>query len=421
MKLKNWLFTLAALGGFFIFGTVLHDAYGVTRLYDRNSGDIIDADKDNAEWDNTNNAINTHEADTSAHGATGGVVGASKVQTLSNKTFNGNLPIVGSGDLLIYSSSDTSVLKASINGTTGKIVGAPVRIGTYNIDLARATTSATGDSIKIQCGGSSCSSINPGFVVMNGTTAGVLTQFAITSDVTINMTGATWGADTTGDLTGRILRVLAVNDNGTLRWCVALLGGRDTLLTTDTNATASNIDLPEEVLCNTAVGSSTNSVFEVGYFRSDFDDTGGSSENLNTIQSGINDVVIGKSADGLWQPWNPVLTGWSSYSVTAARWSQIGRMIYLQFTVNGTSNSTNSSLTAPTKANSSDYYIGSSITRDNGSELDPFSPISMTAGSATIGIFKSNSSVNFTSSGTKSLRTSPAIIYGVGPTASFID
>jgi len=58
-------------------------AHAVTRLYDRNAGDIIDADRDDAEWDNTNNAINVHEAATSAHGVTGNIVGTAGVQTLT--------------------------------------------------------------------------------------------------------------------------------------------------------------------------------------------------------------------------------------------------------------------------------------------------------------------------------------------------
>jgi len=93
-------------------------SYGVTRLYDRQAGDIIDADKDDAEFDNTNNAINTHEADTAAHSATGGVVGVSKTQTLTNKSL-----------------------------TSPTITGAPTAAGATWVDLGTASlftaTSAT--------------------------------------------------------------------------------------------------------------------------------------------------------------------------------------------------------------------------------------------------------------------------------------
>lgn len=112
--MKKIILLLAALCGLFCSQSVL----SVNRIYDRHSGDIIAADKDDAEFDNTNNAINTHTADTAAHGATGGVVGASKTQTLSNKTFNGDIPVWGGGDLKVYSDSG-STLKFQIDGATG--------------------------------------------------------------------------------------------------------------------------------------------------------------------------------------------------------------------------------------------------------------------------------------------------------------
>jgi hypothetical protein len=338
---------------------------------------------------------------------------------LDGDNFTGDMKWYGGVDACFYSDSGTTK-KACIDGATGEIIGAPVKAATYNIDLARATTSVAGDSIKIQCGGAACSATNPGFVVMNGTTAGALTQFTITSDVTINLTGAHWGAGTTGDLTGRILRVLAVNDNSTLRWCVALLGGRDTLLTTDTSATATDINLPEEVLCSAAVSSSTNTVLEVGYFRSDFDDTGGSSEDLNSIQSGVNDVVTGKNADGLWQPWNPAYTGFSAApSGATARWVQSGRMVTIRYYAsNGTSNATSFALTGPAKANtginstSLAEYVDNAILGTKGTGI-----VETTTGSQTLTLSIGSGSWN--NSGSKYARFT--FQYEVGPAASFIE
>lgn len=119
------------------------NGFSVTRIYDRVTGGTIDADKDDAEFDNTNTEINNHEADTSAHGATGGVVGVSKTQTLTNKTLTG--PTISS---LVVSTSATAagvtwtdlgtVTTADINGGTidGVTIGASVAptFTTVNID-----------------------------------------------------------------------------------------------------------------------------------------------------------------------------------------------------------------------------------------------------------------------------------------------
>jgi len=345
---------------------------------------------------------------------------------------NGNLDVSGTtvlrGDESLYSGSDLNVytdtgstLVASIDGAVGSFKGAPLKIGTYNINLVRATTSATGDSIKIQCGGSACSQTNPGFVVMPSTTAGALTVFRITSDVTINLTGATWGADTAGDLTGRILRALFINDNGTLRTCVALLGGRDTVLTTDTNATASNVDQPEEILCNTAVGSATNTVLEFGYFRTDFDDTGGSSENLNIVQSGVNDVVTGKSADGLWQPWNPTFVGFSSNPPSPyIKWTQIGKQVTLLCnTSTGVSNSVLFWLTAPTQGSSSNVARGSLGRYADNGVSSYGTGVVLLAGSSNSLRLDTPSGGGWTNSGSKSAEF--IFSYEIGPSASFIE
>src|SRR3990167_5560839 len=202
---------------------------------------------------------------------------------------------------------------------------------TSNLIIERGTTAVAGDSVVITSVGSTAlSSTNPGYVTLPSGTAGDLATFQVTADVTINLTGAHWELGTTGDVTGGLLRVLAINDNGTLRWGVAELGGRNTLLTTDTNATATNINLAEEVLCTAAVASATNSCIEIGFVRADFDDTGGSSEDLWTIQSGINDIYMGITADGYWQPFNSTTTGFTSDPITpnTARWTQVGRTIH---------------------------------------------------------------------------------------------
>jgi len=96
--------------------------------------------------------------------------------------------------------------------------------GCYNVGLATAQTSVAGDSIKItSADGTAFSSSNVGFIVFDSVTAGQISVLQITADVTINLTGAHWGAGGKGDLTDQKLVVYALNNNGSLAWGVGTL------------------------------------------------------------------------------------------------------------------------------------------------------------------------------------------------------
>ena len=222
-----------------------------------------------------------------------------------------------------------------------------------NLALENATTTNANDSIRItSADGSDLSASNSGTITLPGATSGTLTTFQLTANVTINLTGAHWGAGTSGDLTDAVLRVLAINDNGTLRWGVAKQGGRETVVTTDTSATATLITTPEGVLCNVAVASATNHAVEIGHFKGFFDDTGGAAEDLWAVQTGVADIITGGTADGIWQPWNPVYTGFSAAPGGGeATWTMYGNDVYVHHNrSNGTSSTTAFTMTGPIKA-----------------------------------------------------------------------
>ena len=294
-----------------------------------------------------------------------------------------------------------------------------------NIAIVRATTTNTGDSIKITgADGTALSPSNYGWVTLpDPTNQGRLVTFSVTADVTLLLTGCTWGAGGNGDITGAILRVLACNDNGTLRWGVALLGGRTTLLNTDTNATQASVNLPEEVLTNVAVASATNSCREVGYFRADFDDTGGAAEDLWTVQNGVGDVVTGGDADNIWQSWNTVPGGFSANpTVTSSRWTQYKRTIKVDFQRNalGTSNAITHTYTGPAKARNS-AITGFVIMRstDNTADVTTQNRCDTTAGSTTLTFYKTPAAATWTNAGSKGVDFVGE--YEVGPSASFIE
>ncbi len=298
-----------------------------------------------------------------------------------------------------------------------------------NVGLFSATTTNTRDSVKISSRtGTALSSTNPAYIVMPSTaTAGALIIGTFISDVTILLTGATWGAGGLGDLTGALLRVLCINDNATMRFGVALLGGRTTVLTTDTNATQASVNLPEEILCNAAIGSASNRCREIGYVRADFDDTGGAAEDLWTIQSGLNDIVVGQSCDGLWQPFRTTVVGFSANPATfELEFTQIGRTIFINYrSVSGTSgggSGTTYTATMPCKRHN-DASIAPAMTGayaiDNSVQLTTAPIVTIAGDSLTATFYKDASQPAWTAANNK--RWVGNFYYQVGPSASFID
>lgn len=332
MNLKKLLLTLAALSGLFIAQNASATCSNYTTYAD---GQVLTASSLNSLQTNYTNCVNA---------------------VLDGDTFTGNMLWHSGSDILMYSDTG-STLKAAIYGDgAASILPLKTPGQLINLNLANATTTNSNDSIKIQCGNAACSATNPGFVTLpSGATQGQLTTFTVTSDVTINLTGAHWGYGAKGDITGAIHRVYAVDHNGALVWCVGYQGGFTYFTTTQDSTTATDIDTPEEVLCNAAITSANNTATEVGYFKSNFDDTGGAAEDLYAVQTSVGSIVTGQTADGQWQPWNPTYGGFSAAPTATHRWMSVGKTVYVvnDVTGAGTSNATSFTLTMPIKVVSS--------------------------------------------------------------------
>lgn len=410
------------------------------------AGTLIQSSQVDQNFADLVSAGNTHEAATTGiHGVGGGaIVGTTLTQTLTNKSLT-SPQITGAGvgkATLQYANSatgrtltipdpgaaDTIVALAATQTLTNKTLGSGTETtfpGWFNnIAIVRATTTNAGDSIKItSADGTAFSATNVGTITLPSTvTAGLSVKFSITADVTILLTGAHWGIGTTGDITGALLRVLAINDNGTLRWGVAYLGGRNTILTTDTSATQTDINLPEEVLTTAAVGSASNTCREVGFVRANFDDTGGAAEDLWAIQTGLNDVVTGQTADGYWQPWNPTFTGFAvNPTVQTARWTQVSRLATFEFVTSaaGTSNSVSFTSTLPVKCRTSGTYLAMPV-RDNSVTLTTPGRLDLSAvGSNSINLYIDSVGNAWTNANQK--YADYDFTMEVGPAASFIE
>jgi len=224
----------------------------------------------------------------------------------------------------------------------------------YNLSIQKATTTNTNDSIKVTgFDGTALSSTNTAWVDLpDPANPGRLKRFTITADVTKKISGATWAIP--ANVTGAIIRVIFCNDNGTLRTCFAYQGGRTKLVTTDTNATATSVTQPEHVLCDTAVASATNSTKELGYVLADFTQ----STAVWAVETGVNAVITGQSADGQWTPWPSTVAGYStlpSGNDFQFFFTQNGLMTTMTIRCGlstGTSNATTLTLTAPFKQTS---------------------------------------------------------------------
>tara|TARA_R100001086_G_scaffold245810_2_gene177218 strand:+ start:99 stop:1127 length:1029 start_codon:yes stop_codon:yes gene_type:complete len=181
-----------------------------------------------------------------------------------------------------------------------------------NIGLAAGTTGVANDSITITgANGSPLSSGNPGTIVLPGATPGQLTTFTVTADVTIDLTGAHWGLGTNGDRTDYPLAVYAVNDAGTLKWAVHSVDGLKVLKGANDETTQTNVTTLNKFIASSAL-TGDSSAHQVGWFKANFDDTGGSSEDLWSVQTSLGDIGLGTKVFD--RPFVPTWTSLGSVS-----------------------------------------------------------------------------------------------------------
>lgn len=288
---------------------------------------------------------------------------AADIPFKTNATYD--IGATGKGPALIYLASGSNTLalgvKSSIstnfslqlpgtqgssgdqmmNEGSGDTVWQPNAFGfTSNLGLAVATTTTANDSIKITGAAAALSSTNPGYIVIASTTAGLLTTFKVTADVTIDLTGAHWGFGTKGDLTDYVLHVFALNNDGTLTWGVGAQSGRSIILNADDDNTGTNITSWEKVLVKAALTADAQST-QLGYFKANFDDTGGASEDIWAVQSGDGDLIVTSGRMPIITPWisSPLTIGAVTTPPTKAsttifdlaHWRRVGDSMHFKY------------------------------------------------------------------------------------------
>lgn len=175
----------------------------------------------------------------------------------------------------------------SASGPKYALVGALLAKGggagrSVNLCIGQGSDSS---QVKItSCTGSALSSTNPAYVVLpSSSTVGQLSVFSVTSDVTLDLTGAHTGLDGFGNFTGVLWRIMAVNDTAAIKWMAIRRSGQSTILNTNTSATASNITTQQKGLVNSALNSGTWPMAQVGWLIADFTDASDEWALQNTV------------------------------------------------------------------------------------------------------------------------------------------
>lgn len=141
--------------------------------------------------------------------------------------------------------------------------------------------------------GSDLSASHMGFLVMRKSDdSGRLVVFAITSNVTLDPTGATMGLS--ADINEAFHCFYWINDDDTTPKLALISDDSYTQIAdTATSITAADINTATEMLVSAAIDSGTWPCFFWGWMRANYDHTGGASEKLWTYQSDLNDVGVG--------------------------------------------------------------------------------------------------------------------------------
>lgn len=119
-------------------------------------------------------------------------------------------------------------------------------------------------------------------------------------------------------------------------------------------------------------------------------------------------LVVNSSGDVYTTAWTDysgtsTVVGWSSRTYTVINYKKVGKLVYVMFNINGTSNSTSVTFTLPlaaaTQANSSFEACG--VALDNGALQTAPSRIFLGSASSTVTVYKDLTTANWTNSGSK--------------------
>jgi len=123
------------------------------------------------------------------------------------------------------------------------------------------------------------------------------------------------------------------------------------------------------------------------------------------FDSGTGDAIAyGDFYSEDWQSWSPTRTGWSSYTFSEALYKRIGNLVFVEFYISGTSNSTSTSITVPYASHGNGSYIIPQRVQDGGTWKMGY--LDLAWNTTTVNFYTSVTSGSWASSGTKTIRGS---------------
>ena len=160
-----------------------------------------------------------------------------------------------------------------------------------NMGLAAATTTNANDSIKIQGSMAALSSTNILYAsIIDTSSPGLLKALSLSADITIDLTGATWGYSS--DLTDKTLYVYLINDDETLKVGISVDPCLDYVADTNDTSTPGSATSSEKVLVNSLL-TGDSACFLAGHFKANWDELGGAANALWSVQTGFGDIAVG--------------------------------------------------------------------------------------------------------------------------------
>ncbi len=241
----------------------------------------------------------------------------SDISAANTNTISGDGLVEVDGDLNVNVDDETieiedNQLRVKDNGISAdkfSDAGMSGRPGhTWNIGLINATTNAADDSIKLtSMTGATLSATNQAHLLIQSTTVGSLLSFDLTSDVSIDLTGAHFAYGGTGNQTDVKLRWIVINDSGTLKHAITVQENLRFIANTNSSTTATSVTTRAKVLTKTSLSAGTWPCAEIGWFYANFNDTG----DVWTVQSGVGDLNIG-------HPIQSSITNWEAYTPTGS-------------------------------------------------------------------------------------------------------
>lgn len=129
--------------------------------------------------------------------------------------------------------------------------------------------------------------------------------------------------------------------------------------------------------------------------------------NNSVVEANITNGVVSaaKIKAEAWGTWAPGTTGWTGATVTRARYIQLGKLVFVDMEITGTSNAADTSTTVPVNAKSAPP-IPLGLTVNNSVVATTPGRIVLTAGSTVAQLFRDSATTNWTASGTKTIAAS---------------